>query len=370
MPRRDASTLARVERRRRLAETTLALVDIPSESRREGPAAAWVDREVRAARMPCVYEEQATLFYRSERRRNTPLVVLAGHLDTVPEQGNRPGRIEGGSVRGLGASDMKGGLAVMVELARWLAEKERRLALDLGLLFFPREELPAEESALPALFARCAAIREAALVVVLEPTDNTIQAGCLGNLNARLTWRGRTAHSARPWLGENAIERAVAGLARILPVEERVVEIDGLRFVEVASPTGIEGGLAPNVVPGEASCLLNFRYAPDRAPQEAEARVRELAATAGAELALVGNSPAAPVLVDAPLVRRLRAAGGFRVEGKQAWTPVAEFAAAGLDAVNLGPGATRYAHTRDERVEIDELVRTFDALARFFATED
>ncbi|MBD0290354.1 MAG: succinyl-diaminopimelate desuccinylase, partial [Thermoleophilia bacterium] len=258
----------------------------------------------------------------------------------------------------------------MVELARWLAEEKPPLALDLGLLFFPREELPAEESALPALFAAPSAIHEADLVVVLEPTDNSIQAGCLGNLNAGLTWRGRSAHSARPWLGENAIERAVLGLAAVLPIAERVVEIDGLRFVEVASATAIAGGIAPNVIPAEASCLVNFRYAPDRSPQEAEAWARELAGAVGAELALAGNSPAAPVLVDAPLVQRLRRAGSFEVEAKQAWTPVAEFAAAGLDAVNLGPGATRYAHTRDEQVPIRELERTFEAFARFFAGDE
>ena len=354
-----------MDRARRLAETTLALVDIPSESRAETEAAAWVERELRAERLRLEWRGDDTLFYATKRRPETPLTVLAGHVDTVPAQGNLPGRIDGGVVHGLGASDMKGGVAVMVELARWLEEEGPELALDLGLLFFPREELPQEESALPAFFAACTDVHDAGLVLVLEPTDNEIHAGCLGNLNAELVFRGESAHSARPWTGVNAIERAVDGLGRVLPVRRRDVEISGLTFSEVGSPTLIVGGIATNVVPDEARCTVNFRYAPDRAPAEAEAEMRALAEAAGAELVLAGNSAPAPVVTDTPLVRRLRTAGGFAVRPKQAWTPVAEFAAAGLDAVNLGPGATRYAHRADERVEIAELVRTFEALQRF-----
>ena len=349
----------------RLAATTLALVDIPSESGKEAAAAAYVAGAVPAGRLRLEYGEGETLFYLTDRRPDRPLVLLAGHLDTVPPQGNLPGRIADGWVHGLGASDMKGGLAVMLELANWLEDAEPDLAADLGLLFFPREELPQEESALPTLFAASPAVLEADLVVVLEPTDNTIQAGCLGNLHAELVFLGESAHSARPWLGVNAVERAVAGLARILPVEPREVEVGGLRFVEVVSATRIEGGIATNVIPARAACILNYRYAPDRSPGEAEERMRALAAAAGAELVVRGNSPPAPPTADAPLVRRLRETGGFAVEPKQAWTPVAEFAAAGLDAVNLGPGATRYAHARDERVEVAELVRTFAAFQRF-----
>lgn len=351
---------------RRLADRTLTLVDIPSESRREARAAAWVEAAVPVDALRLLHRDDSTLFYLSERRPQTPLAVLAGHLDTVPAQGNLPGRIAEGCVHGLGASDMKGGVAVMVELARALGARSTPLAVDLGLLFFPREELPQEESALPALFTACPEIHEADLVVLLEPTDNELQLGCLGNLNAELVFRGESAHSARPWTGTNAIERAVAGLARVLPVPNRPVEIDGLGFVEVATPTGIAGGIATNVVPDRATCVLNVRYAPDRPSASAEEHVRELAAAAEAdEVRILANAKPAPVVSDAPLVRRLREAGGFPLAPKQAWTPVAEFAAAGLAAVNLGPGATRYAHKRDERVEIAELVRTFEALRRF-----
>ena len=337
-----------------LAALTLELVDTPSESLRE----AEIERLVAAAvpREPA-YAADSVLFY--PPRGEGPFVLLAGHLDTVPAQGNLPGRIEGGSVHGLGASDMKGGVAVMVELAR---DRE----LQAGFLFFGREELPANESPLPAFFAACPRALEAELAVVLEPTDNTIQAGCLGNLNARLVFRGRSAHSARPWLGENAIAAAVRALAPVVELEPRDVDVDGLRFREVLTVTTIQGGIATNVVPDLVEANVNFRYAPTRSPEEAEERLREL--TGGIELEIESNSPPARVVARAPLVDRLRAAGAFELEPKQAWTPVAEFTSRGVDAVNLGPGATRYAHARDEQVEIGELVRTYEALSRFLGT--
>jgi succinyl-diaminopimelate desuccinylase len=345
-----------------LAETTLALVDIPSESRSEAAAVAWVESVVP---LPLAYAGDDTRYYATPRRSGRPLVVLAGHLDTVPAQENLPGRIEDGWVVGLGATDMKGGCAVLVELARALADGVEP-GVDVGLLFFPREELPSTESALPGFFAACPDVLEAELAVMLEPTDATLHLGCLGNLNAELVFHGTSAHSARPWTGVNAIERAVEGLARILPVSAREAEIGGLTFTEVTTATRLDAGIAANVVPDRAVCLLNHRYAPDRSPEEAEARMRDLAETAGAdEVRILGNGFPAPVVVDAPLVQRLRAAGSLEVLPKQAWTPVAEFAEVGVDAVNYGPGATRYAHTRDERVEIATLERVYETLLAF-----
>jgi succinyl-diaminopimelate desuccinylase len=330
-----------------LAARTLELVDIPSVSRDE---ARIVDHVRALVPGKPDYDDDTVLFYPGR-------VVLAGHYDTVPAQENIPGRIEDGWVVGLGATDMKGGVAVMIELAR--------AGVPFGYLFFGREELPAGESALPRFFERHGL--EADLVVMLEPTDNAIQAGCLGNIDARVAFRGASAHSARPWMGDNAIHRALQGLAPIAALEPNDVEIQGLVFREVLSVTGIEGGIASNVIPDRAVAALNFRYAPDRSPAEGEARLRELVGAAG-ELEIVGNSPPAHVAAESPLVQSLRELGAFALEPKQAWTPVAEFAGQGLDAVNLGPGATRYAHTRDERVEIEALRRTYDALLRFAGT--
>jgi succinyl-diaminopimelate desuccinylase len=341
-----------------LARRTLELVDIPSQSREE---ARILEHVRHAVSLPLTYATDEALLFATPRT-GRPLVLLAGHLDTVPAQDNIPGRLEGGCVVGLGASDMKGGVAVMVELAGWAAAEPSRLGCDLGFLFFVREELPVEESALPRVFAEAPLVLDSDLVVVLEPTDNAIHAGCLGNLNATAVFRGESAHSARPWQGVNAIDVAVRGLAPVVACRPVEVDVGGLTFVEVLSATRIEGGIADNVVPDRVEVRLNYRYAPNRTPADAETRLRELFDD---DVEITSNSPPARVATDSPLVGRLREAGGLALEPKQAWTPVAEFAGQGLDAVNFGPGATRYAHRRDERVEIAELERTFEVLRRF-----
>jgi succinyl-diaminopimelate desuccinylase len=346
------------EHRERLAERTLELVSIPSVSRSEAEAMAYVRSELA---LESLVADDDVVFATTPRRPDRPLVLLAGHVDTVPAQDNLPGRLEDGTVVGLGASDMKGGVAVMLEVADWARSAEPDL--DLGFFFFAREELPAEESPVPGFLEKSADATAAELAIVLEPTDNELHLGCLGNLEARLTFRGVSAHSARPWTGENAIHKAAAALAPLGDLEPLDVEVDGLVFREVVSAVGIEGGIAGNVVPDRCAACLNYRYAPGRAREQAEARIRELAGDA--EVEILGNSPPADVVLDRPLVARLREAGGFAVQPKQAWTPVAQFAEAGIDAVNLGPGATRYAHRVDERVEIAELVRTYEALVRF-----
>ena len=341
-----------------LAQRTLELVNVPSETWHEAELAGLVRSIVP---LPLRYDEEDTLLFHGSRT-DRPLVLFAGHLDTVPANANLPGRIEDGRVLGLGASDMKGGLAVMVELARWLATGADT-AYDAAFLFCPREEISVEHSPLPRFFDR-GLVADAALVVVLEPTDNTIQVGCVGNVNATLRFAGKSAHTARPWLGVNAIGVAIERLAGVAALEPHDVEIDGLVFREVVSLTRIQGGVADNVVPDDVEATVNFRYAPDRSRSDAEARLRELV---GEDAEITSHSPSASVAVRNPLVQRLRDVGGFALEPKQAWTPVAQFAEVGLDAVNLGPGATRYAHTRDEQIEASALERCFSALQAFLS---
>jgi succinyl-diaminopimelate desuccinylase len=341
-----------------LAERTLALVDIPSVSGDEGAMYRYVKESVG---LPLVHDDGESLVYAT--RAGRPLVVLSGHTDTVPIDGNVPGRLEDGIVHGRGASDMKGGLAVMIELASWAAGAE--LAYDLGLLFFPREELGPEVNPLPAVFDATPVVDEAALVICLEPTDNTLQLGCLGNITARVGFEGRSAHSARPWLGVNAIALALEGLRPVLESEPRDVDVEGLVFREVVSVTQIDDcGNASNVIPGRVEATLNFRYAPNRSPADAEAHLRTLV---GRDIRIVQHSPGAPVAMSSPLVQELRDVGGFAVEPKQAWTNVADFAARGLDAINFGPGGTRFAHTPDEQVPAEALVRNYEALQRFLS---
>src|SRR5205814_4698540 len=170
-----------------------------------------------------------------------------------------------------------------------------------------------------ALFDAAPAVDEAVLVVCLEPTDNTLQLGCLGNLVARVVFEGRAAHSARPWLGVNAVAGAVEGLQDVIRLEPHDVDVEGLVFREVLSVTQIHGGIASNVIPARCEALLNFRYAPGRTIEEAEAHVRKLV---GRELEIVHHAPAAHVALRSPIVHQLREAGGFEVQPKQAWTNV------------------------------------------------
>ena len=331
----------------RLAARTLELIDIPSESREEAAIVAHVLEVLPEARVlgdTCVVAGP-------ERAE----VLLGGHLDTVPAQGNIPGAFDGDRVRGLGASDMKGALAVMIELV--LA------GAPFGALFFGREELPLADSALTPLLAREPFDPE--LVVMMEPTANELHAGCLGNVNATWTFHGRSGHSARPWLADNAIEHAAAGVTALAAHEPEPHEFGGLSFIEVASVTRIAGGIAGNVIPETAECQVNFRYAPGRSPHEADARLAALCAGHG-ELRIDSNAPSGAV-ARGSLVDALIAAGDLAVAPKQAWTPVAEFAAAGLPAVNFGPGDPPQAHTRDESVEVAALVRAYRVLEAFAA---
>jgi succinyl-diaminopimelate desuccinylase len=344
----------------RLAERTLELVDVASESREEAALAEHVLGVLRSAGVPARDAGDTCVLAGATARGERPLVLLAGHLDTVPAQGNQPGRRGDGAVHGLGASDMKAALAVMLELALTGAGG----AVDLGFVFFGREELPVVESALTPLLEREPRLREADLVVVMEPTDNAIQAGCLGNINATWTFHGRSGHSARPWLADNAIHRAAAGISALAAIAPEEHDFDGLRFTEVVSVTRIAGGIAQNVIPDRAVAHVNHRYAPGRPAEEAEARLRAWCEPHGT-LEIVANAPSAPVATANPLVGALRAAGGLAVEPKQAWTPVAEFAAHGVDAVNFGPGDPAYAHRRDELVREDALVRSFEVLRAF-----
>lgn len=348
-----------------LANTLLHLVNIESVSRHEQELTAWLLGEAGRPGLQLHGHGPDWLVF-GPPRRHPRLVVLAGHSDTVPVQGNLPGRVEGGAVHGLGASDMKASLAVMLELSRWLAADRPPVRHDVACLVFGHEELALSESLLPAIFKRCPIVNEAALVVMMEPTANRLQAGCLGNVIARLEFEGVAAHSARPWLGRNAIHEAVRGLQRVAASAVEEVRLEGLVFREVLNVTTIQGGIANNVIPDLVTCGLNFRYAPNRTPEQAEARLRELVGADG-RLTVVSNAPGAPVALGNPLLAELREAGGLAVEPKQAWTPVAEFALAGLDAVNFGPGDPDYAHRRDERAEVAAMAESLAVLKRWLA---
>jgi succinyl-diaminopimelate desuccinylase len=342
----------------RLTQRTLELVDIASESRHEAAILEHVAAELPPAFTVSHEPGEWVLAHQGQN----PRLVLAGHVDTVPAQGNFPGRLQDGTVHGLGAADMKGGIAVMLEIADRLGGAGPQAGtIPTTLVFFAREELAVAHSPLRALFARAPDLLGAELAIMLEPTANTVQVGCLGNIVATAEFDGVACHSARPWQGRSAIDAALPALRRIADRAPREAEVGGHTFTEVVSVVGLHAGVADNVIPGRASARINFRYAPGRAAADAEAELRDLLGEA-ARVEIVSNAPSAAVPLGNRLVDALTDASGRPASPKIAWTPVAEFAAAGLDAINFGPGDPAFAHRADEQVGAEALQTCFRAL--------
>jgi succinyl-diaminopimelate desuccinylase len=297
-------------------------------------------------------------------------VVLAGHLDTVPIADNVPSRLEGDRLYGCGTSDMKSGDAVMLRVAGRFGVPGAEPAHDLTFVFYDNEEVEAVKNGLGRIARERRGWLYGDLAILLEGTDGDIEAGCQGTLRARLTTAGRRAHSARSWLGQNAIHGLAGPLATLAAYEAREVEIDGCTYREGLNAVGISGGVAGNVIPDEAALLVNFRYAPDRDEDAAEAHVREVfaeALRAGATLEIVDHSGGALPGLSEPAAAAFVAAVGRPARAKLGWTDVARFAAFGIPAVNYGPGDPTLAHTREEHVLVDRLQPTEDALVAYLS---
>jgi succinyl-diaminopimelate desuccinylase len=290
-----------------------------------------------------------------------PRIVLAGHLDVVRTSHDGPVRIEGDRLYGAGAADMKSGLALMIAFA----EQMKRPRADVTLVFYSREEGPFAENELGPLMEAVPSLAQQDLAICLEPSRNQLQLGCMGSLHAKLAFLGKTAHSARPWQGENAFYRAWPVLRDLeaRPTDDRT--IDGLVYRGVMTPTLASGGRGRNVVPDRFEVNLNYRFVPGTSVAEAEAHVHALVA-GRADVEIVDRSPSALPHARHPLVQALATAGAAGVEPKQAWTDVARFSEAGVPAVNWGPGEQAQAHQRNEWTSIEKLREGRAILERFF----
>jgi succinyl-diaminopimelate desuccinylase len=298
-------------------------------------------------------------------RGRGPRIALVGHLDTVRTE-NGPARIEGDRIYGAGSSDMKSGLAVMIALAETLPLSE--LGCDITLVFYAREEGPFAENELGPVLARDPELAKVDLAVCLEPSDNKLHLGCMGSIHATLTFRGRTAHSARPWEGDNAITAAADFLAQLRAQPPRETVIDGLTYRSVYTVTQArDGGRGRNVVPDSFVLNLNHRFAADRSVEEAKADVLSLV-DGRADVVFTDLSPAAAPNASHPLVRALVAAGTRAVEPKQAWTDVARFASLGIAAVNFGPGENAQAHQRNESTSLALVYEGYAIAARWLSS--
>ena len=346
--------------RQALGRLTEELIAVPSVSGGEAALADLVEQRLRALPGEMVRVSNSVVY--STPRRGRPRLVLAGHLDTVPAQGNETPRWEGDRLYGLGACDMKGGDAVALALAETLAAGDLRF--DVTWVFYECEEIALVENGLRKLWGPCPWLAETDLAILLEPTACAVELGCQGTLHAEITSVGRSAHSARPWLGENAVYKALPLLLDLAAMPPRPVELDGVVYRETVAVTEARAGQGRNVIPARFTMNVNYRYAPHRTPEEAAAEVLRWAPD-GFQVEVVDVAPPAPPRRSHPMVAEFTSRFGLEVGAKQGWTDVAQFAERGVPAFNFGPGDPNLAHRRDEFVPLADLERAYGALAAF-----
>lgn len=340
-------------------ELTAALVDIPSVSGDEALIAESVETALRtqAPHLEVIRSGNSVLARTSLGRPSR--VILAGHLDTVPVNDNLPHHRTDGVLHGLGTVDMKGGDAVMLHLAATLPEPRH----DMTFVFYDCEEIEAARNGLGRIERELPEWLAGDLAIVCEPSNAIVEAGCQGTIKVELRTSGRRAHTARGWMGSNAIHALGDALAVLAAYEPRTVDIDGCVYREGLQAVRVEGGVSGNVVPDKAVLAINHRFAPDRTPADAEAHLREV--FAGYDLTVTDVAPGALPGLTAPAAAELVAAAGGTPVAKLGWTDVARFAALGLPAVNFGPGDPTLAHTQQENVPVEDITRCTKVLTDF-----
>ncbi|MGO9658992.1 MAG: succinyl-diaminopimelate desuccinylase [Acidimicrobiales bacterium] len=348
-----------------LLAATAELVAIPSLSLEEQALADHIEATLR--RVPGLHIVRVGDNVVARTRQGRPRrVVLAGHLDTVPAKGNEQPRTEGGTLWGLGSTDMKGGLAVMLDLAA----SPPGPAYDVTYVFYVAEEVARAHSGLLELARQAPELLEGDAAVVCEPTNSAVEAGCQGVIKAELVLAGQRAHVARPWMGRNAVHRLAPVLSLLDRWVPRRAVIDGCEYREALQAVRVSGGVASNVVPDRAALELNYRFAPDRGLDAAARELEEMLAPCledGDSFAVTDSAPAAPPSLGHPFLAALVGTSGAAVTGKLGWTDVAFFAERGTPAANFGPGDPEVAHTAGEMVTRSSLERARDVLGRLLA---
>ena len=330
------------------AALTAQLVDIGSVSGDEGPLADAVESALRSREHLTVHRDGNVIVARTTLGR-PQRVILAGHLDTVPLAGNLPSRTEGSRLYGCGTTDMKSGVAVQLRLAADVTAPVR----DVTYVFYDCEEVAADRNGLLRLSRTNPELLAGDFAVLMEPTTGEIEGGCQGTLRAEITAAGQRAHTARSWMGRNAIHEAGPILDVLRGYTAREPNVDGLRYHEGLNAVGIRGGVAGNVVPDECAVTVNYRFAPDRDGEQAADFVRSL--FSGWPVRVLDVAEGARPGLGHPAAASFVAAVGGTPRAKLGWTDVARFAGLGIPAVNYGPGIPEIAHTADEYVELDKI---------------
>ncbi|MEU9806449.1 succinyl-diaminopimelate desuccinylase [Mycobacterium sp. NPDC050853] len=341
---------------------TAALVDIPSESRHEAQIADAVEAALREQTTGFEVIRNGNAVLARTNNGHDTRVMLAGHLDTVPAADNVPSRREGDLLFGCGTVDMKSGDAVFLHLAATVTPR-----VDLTLVFYDCEEIESSLNGLGRIERELPEWLDADLAILGEPTAGLIEAGCQGTLRVVVRAAGTRAHSARSWLGDNAIHKLGMVLQRLDSYRARIVDIDGCEYREGLSAVRIDGGVAGNVIPDAAAATVNFRFAPDRSPEQALVHVREVFDGLDVEIELTDSAAGALPGLDRPAAAELVGAAGGVVRAKYGWTDVSRFAARGIAAVNYGPGDPNLAHTRGEHVPVEQITDVAEVLQRYLS---
>lgn len=343
-----------------LLARTAQLVDIPSVSHDERVITDFIEAELRAVPWLTVDRIDQTLVARTDLGR-ADRVILAGHTDTVPPNGNERARVEGDVLWGIGSADMKSGVAVILELAKTVSTPRR----DVTYIFYECEEVSTQYSGLLKVEAARPELLVGDAAVLAEPTGARIEAGCQGAMRVAVTMTGERAHTARPWMGRNAIHRLGEVLRRVAAYEERRPVLNGIEFREALQAVKVEGGVAGNVVPDSATVMINHRFAPDRTVGQAYEHVCSVIAGAlepGDTVDLRDAAKPAPPALDHPLIAELVERVDAPPAAKLGWTDASFFANRGTPATNFGPGDPNVAHNANEHVTRQEIERVYDAL--------
>jgi succinyl-diaminopimelate desuccinylase len=340
---------------------TAALVDIPSESRHEQRIADEIEAALREQTTGFEITRNGDAVLARTNLGRPSRVLLAGHTDTVPAADNLPSQLLDGELHGCGTSDMKSGDAVFLHLAATVAEP----AHDITLVMYDCEEIEASANGLGRIERELPDWLQADVAILGEPSGGFIEAGCQGTLRVVVSATGTRAHSARSWLGDNAIHKLGDVLSRLSDYRARTVDIDGCTYREGLSAVRIDGGIAGNVIPDAASLTVNFRFAPDRTVDQALAHVREVFDGLDVHTELTDSAAGALPGLSKPAAAALVEAAGGQVRAKYGWTDVARFATLGIPAVNYGPGDPNLAHRVDERVEVAQITAATAMLRRY-----
>ncbi len=345
-----------------VVELTRSLCDIESVSGHEGPIADAVEAALRALPHLEVTRDGDAVVARTQLGR-AERVVLAGHLDTVPLAAtpNLPVRVDGERLVGRGTCDMKGGVAVQLALAATVPEPSR----DLTFVFYDGEEVESARNGLGRIARTAPHLLAGDFAVLLEPTSGGVEGGCNGTIRVQVATTGKAAHSARAWMGHNAIHDAAVLLGRLTAYEPQEIEVDGLVYRESLNAVRIEGGVAGNVIPDRCVVTVNYRFAPSKDVADAEKHLREL--FTGYELVVTDAAGGARPGLDRPMARAFVEAIGAEPQPKYGWTDVARFSELGIPAVNFGPGDPLKAHADDEYVDVAEIRGCVQALTAWLA---